>query len=111
MLQSFRHARDKSAMLPTLLGCNLGFAVRPRVVLAEEFAESTIEVRHGQFGPTANGATLEMVYGEVDGAPAVFSTNLPLGGINATPEPGSMALLGTGVLGLVGFVRRRFPMF
>jgi len=60
MLQRFRHARDKSAMLPTLLGRNLGFAVRPRVVLAKEFAEAAIEVRHGQFCPDANGAGVDV---------------------------------------------------
>jgi len=60
MLQRVRHARDKSAMLPTLLGRNLGFAVRPRVVLAKEFAETAIEVHHRQFCPTANGAGLDV---------------------------------------------------
>ena len=47
-------------MLPALLGRNLGFAVRPRVVLAQEFAESAIEVRHRQFRPTANSAGLDV---------------------------------------------------
>jgi hypothetical protein len=60
MLQRFRHSRDKSAMLPTLLGRNLGFAVRPCVVLAEEFAKSAIEVRHGQFCPAPNGTGLDI---------------------------------------------------
>src|SRR5512146_2033728 len=60
MLQRFRHARNKPAMLPALLGRNLGFAVRPRMILAEEFTKSTIEVRHGQFCSAANGASLDI---------------------------------------------------
>ena len=47
-------------MLPAFLGRDLGFAVRPRVVLAQKFAKAAIEVRHGQFCPAANGAGLDV---------------------------------------------------
>ena len=41
-------------------GENLGFAVRPRVVLAQKVAEPAIEIRDGQFRPTANSAGLDV---------------------------------------------------
>jgi hypothetical protein len=49
-----------------------------------------------------------LYYAEVDGAPAVLTTNLPLSNTPLpTPEPSSIALLGTGLLAAAGVVRRR----
>jgi PEP-CTERM motif len=52
--------------------------------------------------------TLE--YAETDGGPAdlIFNINNTLLTTSPVPEPGSMVLLGTGMLGLAGVVRRRF---
>jgi hypothetical protein len=59
-------------------------------------------------GDVAESFTL--LYAEVDGPPAVLDTNLPLTGPppTVTPEPGSLTLMGTGVLALAGMIRRRF---
>ena len=57
-------------------------------------------------GPTVTGGTLEMVYGECCGAPAYFETNLP----TAVPEPGTLAMFGSGVLGLAGIIRRKINL-
>jgi len=61
-------------------------------------------------GPTLNGASIQLIYTECCGAPAVFETNLPNGGLTTTPEPASVALVGSGLIGLVGFTRRRFKV-
>ena len=43
-----------------------------------------------------------LVYAEVNGAPAILTSD-----ILTTPEPNSLMLLGTGVLGVAGVLRRR----
>ena len=47
----------------------------------------------------------DFLYGEVAGAPAVFITSLAQNA--TTPEPGSIVLLGTGLLSAAGILRRR----
>ena len=59
-------------------------------------------------GPTVTGGTLQIVYGECCGAPGYFETNLPTGG--TTPEPGTLVMVGSGALGLVGVIRRKIKL-
>jgi hypothetical protein len=47
----------------------------------------------------------DILYAEVNGAPAVLSGNL--GSLSPTPEPSSLMLLGTGLAGLAGVIRRK----
>lgn len=55
-------------------------------------------------GPTGT-FSFNFLYGETNGAPAVYETNLQSGG--NTPEPSTFALLGTGLLAAAGAIRRR----
>ena len=47
----------------------------------------------------------QLLYAEVNGSPAVLSGNL--GSLAQTPEPSSIVLLGSGLLGVAGLIRRR----
>jgi hypothetical protein len=54
----------------------------------------------------AGNYSFELDYGEVAGPPAVLQGNLPFVA-SATPEPSSFVLLGSGLLGAAGMLRRR----
>ncbi|HEV2644852.1 MAG TPA: PEP-CTERM sorting domain-containing protein [Acidobacteriaceae bacterium] len=66
------------------------------------------------FGISGSSATdsFTLDYAEVAGPPAQLTANLALTGPapNVTPEPSSLVLLGTGVIGAAGMLRRRFSM-
>ena len=47
--------------------------------------------------------SVDLLYAEVNGAPGVLTSSL----VAATPEPSSFILLGSGLIGVAGLVRRR----
>lgn len=56
------------------------------------------------FVASATGTfSVDLLYAEVNGAPAVLTSNL----VATTPEPNSFILLGSGLIGVAGLVRRR----
>ncbi|WP_348266838.1 PEP-CTERM sorting domain-containing protein [Edaphobacter paludis] len=56
------------------------------------------------FVASATGTfAVDLLYAEVNGAPAVLTSDL----VATTPEPSSFILLGSGLIGVAGLVRRR----
>jgi hypothetical protein len=56
------------------------------------------------FVATATGTfSVDLLYAEVNGAPGILTSDL----VATTPEPSSFILLGSGLLGVAGLVRRR----
>lgn len=94
--QTFTVTHDDGLTL-IIGGLNLGFNSGPTAPIT---STSTYT------GPSGN-LPFELVYTECCGGPAVLQVDLPFTNTSTVPEPSTVLLLGSGVLGLVGYAGRR----
>ena len=94
--QNFTVTHDDGLTL-IIGGLNLGFNPGPTAPISSTATYT---------GPSGN-FPFQLVYAECCGGPAVLQVDLPFSNTTAVPEPSTIMLLGTGIVGMLGFGFRR----